>query len=214
MVAFDDKERYYEIESITNKKDLLKYIKINEKVLTSFDWLVITKLSCFSLDLIEKYEEYVDWIWICSSYMLSEKQIKNNLAYVDWYGISAFQDLSWEFIDEFKDQLSIDVLLLNENLRSKPYFTSIEALYQETKKLTKYRKTWKKNLNNSMFRPTKKLELAEAGTLSNTLWMTPPNLDSMSKQEMKDLLTQRDVKTFYHDTLEILKQKIRSSDKS
>jgi len=210
MVIYNE-ERERQINEIKSKEGLLKYIKDYHKQLNEFEWFLITKSQYFTFDIAEKYSEYVDWEWICSTISLSEKIIKSNMGYVNWYAISAFQDLSWKFINDFKDKLSINNLINNEILRGKPYYSKIVKLYEKTKDDPEYQNIWKINLNNSMFKSSKKTILGKNDSL--TIFYPVDNLEKMNKKDMKILLEKRGVRTYYHDTLEILKEKIRSSDR-
>jgi hypothetical protein len=201
-------ESYWNIKSITNFKDLEKYIKSNIKDFTRYEWLLVSGHSAFNIKLIDTYADELDWQMVSMLQKLDIKTIEKYSGYVDWYAISKFQHINYKFIKKYQDVLSMNKVVENEYVRKLPEFTKIEKLYKSMINNPKFENVWKENfLNNSIFRPYKK---TPTGLKSTQQIIT--NTAGMKKDQLKAILTSRGVRVYYHDTIEELKRKVKESD--
>jgi hypothetical protein len=197
-----------DLRRIRNTKDLIDYIEKNIKAMTDYDWYFVTNSDHFNLRLASEYAEYVDWSSICTYRRdLPETFMRKNAGYLDWYSVSCFQKLGKSFMRDFEDKLSLDKLVGNEYfIENAELGTFASSLYDKRKDNQKYKSVWNKNLENSIFKPSRKITLTN--NFSETKKYTEEEVDNLSKNEMKAILTSRGIRAYYHDTVQQLKKKI------
>jgi hypothetical protein len=205
------KEIKDDLRKVRSTKELVEYIEKNKNNLSDYDWYFITNSDHFNLKLAPEYAENVDWSSICTFRRdLSESFMRKNAGYLDWYSVSCFQTLTKSFIRDFEDRLSLDKVSGNETLIDKNDIVAfVTELYEKRKNNSKYRNVWKKNLESSIFKPSKKINLTN--NFEETKKYTEESISKLSKSEMKKILSEKGIKSYYHDTVEVLKKKILES---
>jgi hypothetical protein len=196
-----------EIREIKNAKELESFINKNGTDLGELNWHMITKSSGFSLKMINKYSDHLDWQWLCTFYDLTEEVMDEYSGYLDWYSVSSFQKLSFNFIKKYKDVLSMDKVIRNDYVIKMNEHEKIYAMYQKMNQDKKYQDIWKSNLQkNSLFRP---MDMPSPIKKAKSR----PARINMSKDQIKKILSKRGIKVMYHDTLDVLRKKMKDSDK-
>jgi hypothetical protein len=191
--------------SVYNNKQLVKYINENKDEFTSYEWLIVSKSPFLDLSLIEAFKEKLDWQYMSAFRKFEEKELKKYADYLDWLSVSRFQNLSMRFIKEYEDQLSFEELIKNEFLLETSVLAKIIAMYNERKDNPKYKKIWDENRRrNTLFTPSKGLNIK---VVEDKIY-SDEELNAMSKDELKKILSDKNIRTYYHDTLDILKNKI------
>jgi hypothetical protein len=195
--------------NIKSNKELIRFTEKNKKFFSKYDWLLVTKSDYFNINMIEKYADDLDWQYLTSFYQLPEKLLEEYVGFVDWYSVSAFQNISLKFIKKYEDKLSFDKLTRNEHIRYSVHLKEVEKMYEERKDKPKYQKVWTENFHNSMFKPSKSLPTSNYSPVEEKKEVyTLEKLAKLSKQELKDILQKLNIRVYYHDTLDMLKQKI------
>jgi hypothetical protein len=200
------------ISKLKNYKELQEFIRENGEKLNDYQSYLVTISPYFNLKLInENNATFFDWSEICTNHRdLSETFMEKYAAYLDWYSISAFQKLSIKFIKKFEDKLSFNVLMGNENfINSTETISIISKMYEVRKEKSSYQNIWKKNLMNSIFKPYKSISITNSDYNDK---YTLEDLKGKSKEELKQILSEKGIRAYYHDTLDILKQKIIGGD--
>ena len=221
----------YKIATISNIKELEKFIEKNISLLDKSDWYHISKCPGWNNSLLDKYPDDLPWSSICTFKQLSCDIMDRHSDKLDWYSVSAFQQLSEEFIRKYVHRLSLNKLESNERI-GRDLAPLIKELY------TKYddpshHKVWDMNLKNSKNFCPKGFtgRYTDYNEKTNLPWDTeicrrPPgrtknpcigrkpkiDYDTLSKAELKNILSKRNVRVYYHDTLTILREKCRNSE--
>jgi hypothetical protein len=201
---------WWEIDNtIYNNKQLVKFINENKDDFTAYEWLIVSKSQFLDNNLIENYKDKLDWQYISAFKKLEEKELRKYSDYIDWYSVSRFQNLSLKFIEENESQISFDELIKNESFLETSYLSKIIKMYEERKDKEKYKKIWIENKeNNSLFKPVKSISIKQ---VEDAKIYNEEEILKLSKNEMKEILSDKNVRTYYHDTLEVLRKKIIES---
>jgi len=221
------KDLYWEIQELHSTKQLIEFIKTLKENLSRYDWLLLTKSSHMTKKLIEEYSEDIDWQYYCTfNSDLSIDFLERNIGFINWYSTSAFQSLTLAFIKKYEDKLSFNKLITNDYIRRSNFFTEVYNMYKERLKKPAYVQVWEENKKNSIFKAdikpirssfvAKTEKVVEAKeevkpVVQEKKIYTDADLLKMSKQEMKQVLSELDIRIYYHDTLEILRNKIKES---
>jgi len=226
-------EKDYELqEDITTVKELERFITRNKDEMDSYQWFLVTKNSAFNLKVAESHSEYVDWEWISTFYDLSESFMTHHFDKLNMYCISRFQSMSFKFISDHKEELSIDQILFNNKIRMLKDFLKIQTLYDELSKDDKYKRIWNTNQKNSkLFCPPlvsnsssmktfKEFKEVVAEEIPKEIIVEKPrrtckkekvipkiDIESMNKTQLREFLISKEIKVLYHDTMDILKEK-------
>jgi hypothetical protein len=204
----------HEIRELKNARDLDSFIEKNGTNLGEFNWHLITKSPAFNMKMVDKYADHLDWQWLTTFSELSENLIEKYIGYVDWYSVSTFQKLNYNFIKKYKDLLSMDKVVSNEHVIKDKDHLKIIALYDKIKDDPKYQKIWADNLDkNSIFKPSNFNVSIKPALNKNKKVKQASAPVEMTKDEMKKILQKRGVKVLYHDTVDILKRKLRKSER-
>ena len=151
-------DKYYEITEITSTKLLEKYLEKHDKDLTSYEWLLVTKNPGFNLKLAEKYSETIDWDWMSVMVEMNVPFIEKFLGMVDLYSISKFQPLSYSFIMDNKDILSMEKVIENPHVMKLDQYSKIKEVYQKMRLDKKYIEIWAENMRSTRFlKPSPKI---------------------------------------------------------
>jgi hypothetical protein len=201
---------WWEIDNtIYNNKQLVKFINENKDDFTSYEWLIVSKSQFLDNGLIETFKDKLDWQYMSAFKKFEERELRKYSDYIDWYSVSRFQNLSLKFIKDHDDQLSFDELVRNENFLESSILSEIIKMYEEKKDKEKYKKIWNENKeNNSLFKPSKPVSFVKSE--SEKVYSSDEIL-KLSKNEMKEILSIKGIRTYYHDTLEILRNKVTES---
>jgi len=206
---------YWDIVEIKNTKEFINFIETNKEEMKRYDWLLITKKEFMTDEIMEKYSERVDWEYYCTfKKNLSETFLEKNIGVINWYAISRFQNLSIKFIKKYEDRLSFDKLLINDNIRKTKALDETLKMYQERAADPEYLQIWEENFKNSMFSKIfkKGIKAAPKEIIDPLKFRyTDEMLIRMNKKELKEVLHERNIRVYYHDTLDVLKNKIRES---
>jgi hypothetical protein len=210
-----EKDFYWEIKEITTQKQLKEFIKKNKTHMNSYDWLLVTKLEAMSPEIAQDYNEEIDWQYYCTFGDLKESLIEANIGFIDWYSVSKFQNISLNFIKKYEDKLSFDKLIKNEYIRSKGMYSEVYRMYTERSKNPKYLAVWEENTKKSMFYcPIKKIAtpVLDVGIVEEKeIELSEDEILKMSKNQMKEFLNEKGIRVYYHDTIGILRNKIKES---
>lgn len=202
-------DRIYEINKITRVKDLEKFITKHENHLTRYEWFLISDNKALNVNLIEKYSETIDWEWISIFRKLPVRFMETNLGYVNIYCISRYQNLTYNFIKKYKDTLSMDQVIKNNNVMKLPEFLEIRSWYEKMKNKKKYQKVWEENKNNMTVFKSRKLRQQNIKKSDEEI---DELLSKMAKNQLKSILKKAGIKFYYHDTVPVLKDKIKEND--
>jgi hypothetical protein len=196
----------FEIEEIKNAKELENFINKNGTNLGELNWHMITKSPAFSVKMIDKYSDHLDWQWLCTFYDLNESILEKYTGMIDWYSVSSFQNLSLKFIKKYKDMLSMDKVIRNDRIIKSIDYMKIYDIYNKLKDDKHYQEIWHNNLmSNSLFRPLNTAVPAKKKPKA------AKKIIKLSKNAMKKILKKRGVRVLYHDTLDILREKMAES---
>jgi hypothetical protein len=152
------KDKYYEIQDISTAKALEKFAETHEKELTSYEWFLITKNSAFNLKIAEKYSESVDWDWISVMMEMNVAFIEKFIGLVDLYSISKFQPITFKFINDNKDILSMEKVIENPHVMKLDQYNKVKELYEQMRLDKKYVDVWIENMKKTrMLHPSEKI---------------------------------------------------------
>lgn len=226
----------WEIRSITTVSGLKKFLEKNHKDLDRYDWTQVVRCQGFSVSLIDEYHEKLPWSFLSTFTVLTPDIIDRYSDSVVWYSVSTFQPLTKEIIEKYQHRLSLDKLLVNEKIPSHLRNFIVEIF--EKNNDPEHHKRWDYNLScDTCFCP-KDFKGKYKDYTGRTLMSGTPewieqqskkcksrkntkvkketkikmDYNSLTKAQLKDILKSRNVKTLYHDTLDILRQKCIESE--
>lgn len=212
----------YELEEITTKRELRKFINKNEERMDSYHWYLVCKCPAFSVDIAEEYSELVDWEYISTFVPMKIAFMKKHFDKLNMYSVSRFQPLTLNFIKEKKDSLSMRKIMQNEKVMALPESDAIRKMYIKMKKTKKYQKIWDAvDENTKIFRrPTKRASTtpirsskeSETEGIQIEVEEIPEvkviDFDKMKKNDLKTYLKDKGVRVYYHDTIPMLREKV------
>ena len=227
----------WSIKDIKTASSLKSFIKENQKFMDDMDWVWVTKSQGFNMEIVDLYGDNLPWQFLCIFHPLTTKVMEKYINKLDWYAVSTFQPLTPEFIIKNQHMLSLDKLIENSNLSTTALDTAKQLFINNND--ASHHKRWDKNQRLSgCFRPENfkgKYRDYDSKTLiaGSDEWRKKNlqkskntkksiddmkveisfNYDNMTKVELKNILAERNVRTFYHDTLEILRKKCKESEK-
>lgn len=142
----------WEIRYLIKRPNQLKeHIENNLEKYDNMDWLAVRKSSGFTLDIAEKYSEFMDWGALAVFYDLPEDFIKRNIDKLDIFGICTFQNLSYNFIIKNINILNLDAIMNNEKI-SKEIKNKLNPEYLKRLKDPKEVERWERiQLKNKEF---------------------------------------------------------------
>lgn len=198
-----------QIENIQTSSGLKKFLKEHEHKLAPHEWLYVCMNKNFSLDLVsDDTLDRLPWEYLCMSTELSNEQLEKYADYLNWYCVSAFQRLSWEFINKHKNELSLDILLTNNKITDSSVIEKIEDLYMKNNNMEHW-EIWKNNLKaTKTFRPEMKKSFQK-----DEPEITNKQIDKMQKDEVKRHLDEFHIRYLYHDTIAVLRNKLKDAVK-
>ena len=205
------KQKRKDIKNMSTK-DLVIYIK--ETNLSLYEWIAIFESENFTNSIIDKFGDDIPWNVLIMFTRVSEKYLEKYYdKLTDKYLLSITQDLSYNFVEAHKDELSLDILAKRNELTDS---SKIKTLYVSLSD-KKHKKIWEKNFNNNkVFSPLKsKFEYElDVNGLEREVTTPKPKTDysKMSKTELKAILERRGVRVYYHDTIEVLVNKCKESE--
>lgn len=212
----------YSIYGIKTNNELKRFIDRNQKNMDKLDWIAVTKLQSFSRNIIEKYGDKLPWDHLCIFYKVPLDLLEKHMDQLEWYAVSVFQNIDEVFIEKFKDYLSLDKIHMNLSIPDSVKLYAKKVMNENSD--AKHHKRWDYNFKNSIFSPknfsrkytdyTDKTKMSGNGkiTFEKKKVQGTNNYDTMSKAQLKEILKSRGVRTLYHDTLDILKQKCIASE--
>lgn len=135
MQAQYDFNKERAINAIDSKTQLKEFFeRFNIEQLEKIDWLLLCKRPVFkSLDLIEKYADYLDWDYLCADRRFTIDFLEKNKAYICWAAVSVFQPINLAFIKKYKDKLLMSHLTRNSYVAESKDFPKIMKIYDEMK---------------------------------------------------------------------------------
>lgn len=232
----------WEIRSITTQSALKKFLEKNHKLLDKYDWTQVVRCQGFSESLIPEYEENLSWSFLCTFNRLSTSVMDAYSHKLVWYSVSTFQPLDKEFIEKYQHQLSLDKLKQNEKIPSHlikfineiyeknndpehhkrwDYNLSCDRSFCPKDFKGKYKDYTDKTLMSGTIAweeaQEKKLKISNKKSKSKSKLDKPSqkakvDYTSMTKSQLKEILASRNVKTLYHDTLDVLRKKCIESE--
>lgn len=228
------KSKYYDLHQALNSKEIEKIIdEIGKENLFPEEWAVISCSRKITEKQIEKWSKYLDWEAIPLFYNLSLNFIEKNLKKINQYTFAKFQKVPFSFIQKNKNILYLPGFLFNEKIPSneKNKIKTLISFMEKEKK-----KYWKELEEKSFFRKkiNNKKEIISFEKLSKTtkenkvlktikkerknikkekaIFKKTKDYLGLKKNELKNILLKRNVKVFYHDTIDILIKKCKESE--
>lgn len=140
---------YFSTEFCRMFKDYISYdiwscISIKHKTITKefahefqeyIDWELVNYLNLLDPQFLRDHSDYVDWSTICTEYYLSEEEILYNIDFLGWENISRTQILSVDFVIQYKNNILLEDLLLNNDIPSetkikfKEIYKGLQCIY-------------------------------------------------------------------------------------
>lgn len=228
----------WEIRSITIQSTLKKFLERNHKLLDKYDWTQVVRCQGFSNSLIDEYSDKLPWSFLCTFNTLTPEIMDKYSNRIIWYSVSTFQPLSKEFIEKYQHQLSLDKVRYNEKIPSSLKKFVFE-IYEKNND-PEHHKRWDYNLSQDRsfcpkdFKGKYKDYNSETFMAGTPDWLEAQkkkpvkktrkkkeeeapkkpsiNYMSMTKAQLKEILKERNVRTLYHDTLDMLRQKCIESE--
>ena len=209
-------KRFYEIQALSSQREVEKFISTNRETMTNYDWLLITKCDGFNLSIAEHYPEHVDWQYLCTFHKLSVKFMEKHFEYLDIYSTSAFQILTYHFVDTYKESLSMDKVIKNESVRTMKEYGKINEIYKSMAKQEKYVKLWESYRKESMFTISEK-KVATPAKKQKDKYDGPKykkkDIENLKKAELQAILDEMKVGYYYKNTVPELITKILNKQK-
>jgi len=221
--------------------ELLSLMDKYKGTLTPSIWAAIFRSKYFSQKIYKDFESLIPWEHIALFQEVPEEYIERYIDRFDYYEISCFYPLSAGFIKKHYHLLSLDRLANNEKLEKGAHDLAVR-LYAKFKDSPEFHKRWDTNLRESTafcprnfrgrygdytvetpypeYKPLslKKKEPKKQNIIQTTPAQpkkrTPKPEDYLgkTKAELKAILTKRNVRVYYHDTLDILRAKCAESE--
>lgn len=203
MKSKKKKDFYWDFYFVRSAREFNNLIAENRDDFSPYDWLQVTKSQYFTDSMIDMYSEHIDWDYLCVFRKMSMKTLEKYSDKLDWHAVSGLQDLTMAFIKNHEKELSFNKLITNSFIISSPYFNEVQRMYEQRKNNKKYTDRWADNISNSpTFRPIKPMK-----AMSITYY-AEEDLKGKSKAQLKEILSKVGVRTYYHDTLDMLRDKI------
>lgn len=227
----------WDIRSIRSSGELKKYLERNSSKLDAYDWIHVTRHTNFTNDLIEMYPDKISWSFLCTFSNLSVEIMDKYSEKLEWYSISAFQVLTKGFIEKYQHKLSLPKVLKNEKTPS-----HLRGFIQELIEINddpSHHKRWDQNLRDAkVFCPkdfkghykdyndktlmagtdewalvqSRKRKTKVVKKVVEEKPKVETDYSSLSKAQLKEILKERNVRVYYHDTLDILRKKCKESE--
>ena len=228
------KSKYYDLHQALNSKEIEKIVdEIGDNNLFPEEWAVISCSKKITEKQIEKWSKYLDWEAIPLFYNLSLNFIEKNLKKINQYTLAKFQKVPFSFIQKNKNILYLPGFLFNEKIsfieknkietlvssvkkEKKKYWEELEKKSffgkktNNKKEIISFEKPSKTTKENKVLETTKK----ERKNIKEekTTFKKTKDYSGLKKNELKNILLKRNVKVFYHDTVEILIKKCKESE--
>lgn len=230
----------YEIAEIRTVKELKTFINKNIEAMTEYDWFCVIKSPGWSNSLLEEFPDHLPWDSLCIFNQLPVDIMDKYSDKLDWYPVSCFQALDVAFIKKYVHKLSLDKLINNSKLNKEAEKLARE-LYNKYND-PEHHKIWDENLAKcrcfcprdfkgkyddyektpGMFpgleikkesvKSKPEVKAKKKSKSSTKKSKETLNYDVMTKAQLKEILAKRNVRTLYHDTLDILRKKCRDSE--
>lgn len=191
----------YDVLNLTTKNEVINAIEKYGNELEKYEWTLLEKSPAFKIEYATDYLDKLNWDYLSVFYNFTEDELIEYEGYYQWYPISAFNNLSIDFIKNHKDILSLDVLYKNDKL-TKDAAEYARKLYLENND-DQHQTIWLNNLSKCKIMAPKNINTK----IIKKKPRLPKEIDKMSKDECKEFLDKYNIKYLYKDTLDILRKK-------